>query len=81
MGWMKEIWKRTERMKKERGGEYKEKCIFFYIVIFFDKTTCRNRKARRANKANDAEIGCCSFKLANKILTFTWKKIFEGLDQ
>jgi hypothetical protein len=71
-----------DRKDEERAGwGVQRKMYFFYIVIFFDKTTCRNRKARRANKANDAEIGCCSFKLANKILTFTWKKIFEGLDQ
>jgi hypothetical protein len=44
---MKEIWKRRARMEKERGGGY----IFFLIFIFLDKTVCRNRKGRRANKA------------------------------
>jgi hypothetical protein len=63
---MKEIWKRRARMEKERGGGY----IFFLIFIFLDKTVCRNRKGRRANKA----LSKCT-KNHNNL-----EKIIEGED-
>jgi hypothetical protein len=33
-GWMKEIWKRRDRVEKERGGRVERKMLFFGIVIF-----------------------------------------------
>jgi hypothetical protein len=51
IGWMKEIWKKRDRVEKERGWGYKEKCNFFRTDISLDKTECRNRKTRRANGA------------------------------
>jgi hypothetical protein len=29
IGWMKEIWKRRDRMEKERGGD-RQKCYLFF---------------------------------------------------
>jgi hypothetical protein len=41
-----------ERDTEKQGvGDKKKNVIFFGIVIFLDTTVCRNRKARRANKA------------------------------
>jgi hypothetical protein len=50
---MKERWNRRDRIEKEQGGEYKERCFFFLELLFLylDKTVTRNPKARRANKA------------------------------
>jgi hypothetical protein len=46
--WMKEIWKRRERIEKERGGDSKKNVNFWNCII---KCVIRNPKARRANKA------------------------------
>jgi hypothetical protein len=32
---MKELWKRKDRMEKEMGGGYKEKCNYFSNCYFF----------------------------------------------
>jgi ribonuclease D len=42
VGWMKEIWKRRDRMAKERGIERKN-VIIFVIVISLDKTLTVNK--------------------------------------
>jgi hypothetical protein len=34
IGWMKELWKRRDKMEKERGGEVQRK-IFFLELLFF----------------------------------------------
>jgi hypothetical protein len=34
IGWMKELWKRRDKMEKERGGGGTKKNLFFGIVIF-----------------------------------------------
>jgi hypothetical protein len=36
IGWMREVWKRRERIAKERGGEQKKKVklIVFFGIIF-----------------------------------------------
>jgi hypothetical protein len=44
IGWMKELWKRRDKMEKERGGGIERK-IFFWNCYFLDFRGIRKEKS------------------------------------